>query len=169
MQMDGSQRVSAVTRNLDKKGQPGRCERGSSLVELALTMPVLITLLLGAIDFGRVFFFALAVTQAASAGAWYGAQSPTKSLDSTGMQTTATASAGDITGFSATASRSCTCWSQSSMTESNMLSCGALCASPSVMRIYVSVTGTGTFNTMVPWPGIPTTVPVTRTAKMRAK
>lgn len=55
------------------------------------------------------------------------------------------------------------------MTETNMLTCAAVCNSPSVVRIYVSVTGTGTFRRIVPYPGLPNNIAITRTAKMRAK
>ena len=55
--------------------------RGQSLVELALTLPVLGILLIGTIDFARVYYAAMAVGQAARAGAAYGAQSVSTSGD----------------------------------------------------------------------------------------
>ncbi|MEO6579019.1 MAG: TadE/TadG family type IV pilus assembly protein [Candidatus Limnocylindria bacterium] len=49
---------------------------GQSLVELALVLPLLIVLLLGAIDFGRVFFGWVAMQNAARVGANYASTHP---------------------------------------------------------------------------------------------
>ena len=51
--------------------------RGQSIVELALTLPLLLLLLLGTIDIGRVFFDYIQMRDAALEGATYGARSPT--------------------------------------------------------------------------------------------
>ena len=144
-------------------------------MELAILLPMLILLLLGAMDFGRVFYKAMAVTHAAEAGVQYGAQSVGKSFDTSGMTSAAAAAATDITGFSATAyppgsaQNPCECWSASSGTETVMPTCTSSCPSPSVVRIYATVTGTAVFTTVVPYPGIPHTVPITRTAWRRAQ
>jgi Flp pilus assembly protein TadG len=54
-----------------------RSERGGGvLIELALVLPVLITLVLGTIDFGRFAYFHIAVTNSARAGAGYGMMHP---------------------------------------------------------------------------------------------
>ncbi len=47
-------------------------ERGQSLVELALILPVLILVLLGILDFGRAFYAYNAISNAAREGARYG-------------------------------------------------------------------------------------------------
>lgn len=57
--------------------------RGQALVEFALIVPVLMLLLVAAVDFGRLFFTYVEVNNAAREGAAYGAGSPT---DSTGIQ-----------------------------------------------------------------------------------
>ncbi len=56
--------------------------RGQALVELALITPVLLLLLLIAVDFGRLFFTYIQLNNAAREGAAYGASSP---ADSTGI------------------------------------------------------------------------------------
>ena len=48
-------------------------ERGQSLLEFALILPVLLILLMGLLDLGRTFFAYVAVTDAAAEGATYGA------------------------------------------------------------------------------------------------
>lgn len=47
-------------------------ERGQALVEMALVMTVLLVLILGAMEFGRIFNAYLVVTHAAREGARYG-------------------------------------------------------------------------------------------------
>src|SRR5258707_15280248 len=42
--------------------------RGSALVEAALLMPVMFLMLVGTMDFGRIFYTAMGVTSAARAG-----------------------------------------------------------------------------------------------------
>jgi Flp pilus assembly protein TadG len=49
------------------------------MVELALVLPICMWILLGIVDFGRVYFFYLASTNAAREGARYWANNPTAS------------------------------------------------------------------------------------------
>ena len=144
-------------------------ERGNSVVEMALILPLMVGLLLGVMDFGRAFYSAMAVTHATTVGAQYGAQTVDMSSDFVGMQNAATAAATDISGFSATATRTCKCWTASSGVETTLGSCASTCTSPSVKRIYVVVTGTGNFSTFISYPGIPNSIAITRVARMRAQ
>src|SRR5262245_51647344 len=57
-----------------------RSRRGQSVVEFALILPVFVFLLLMAIDFGRLFFSYVQVTNAAREGAAYAAAAPTDSV-----------------------------------------------------------------------------------------
>lgn len=50
--------------------------RGQSLVEFALVLPVLLMLMMGVLDFGRVFFTLVALHDAADEGATYAAIRP---------------------------------------------------------------------------------------------
>jgi PKD repeat protein len=61
-----------------------RCASGQSLVEFALVLPVMLLVLLVAIDFGRLFFSWIQVNNAAREGAAYGAAYPT---DASGITT----------------------------------------------------------------------------------
>jgi Flp pilus assembly protein TadG len=54
-----------------------RREKGQSLVELALTLLIILTLLAGAVDFGMAFFSYVALRDAAQEGALYGSLYPT--------------------------------------------------------------------------------------------
>ncbi len=72
-------------------------ESGQSLVELALCMPMLLVLLAGAVEFSRMAFAAIEVSNAAMAAVQYGAQDPTNAADLTGIQTAASNDAPDVT------------------------------------------------------------------------
>ena len=50
------------------------------MVELALILPICLWLLLGMVDFGPVYFFHVAPTNAAREGARYWASNPTATL-----------------------------------------------------------------------------------------
>lgn len=63
-----------------------RRSRGQSLVELALILPVLLFLVAGALDLGRVFFATITVTNAAREGAMQAAKTPD---DNTAIRTRA--------------------------------------------------------------------------------
>jgi Flp pilus assembly protein TadG len=49
---------------------------GQSLVELVIILPILLIILLGVIDFGRVFYAYVTITNAAREGARYGSMYP---------------------------------------------------------------------------------------------
>jgi Flp pilus assembly protein TadG len=53
-----------------------RRERGQSLVELAITLPILVLLLLGTLDFGMAIFSYSMLRDAAQEGAFYGSFNP---------------------------------------------------------------------------------------------
>jgi Flp pilus assembly protein TadG len=60
-------------RNMGRKRSRG----GQSLVEFALVLPILVILLLGLLDLGRMYFAYVAITDAAGEGVAYGARNPT--------------------------------------------------------------------------------------------
>lgn len=59
---------------------PVRTQRGQSLVEFALVLPLLVLLLGGVLELGRLFFAYVAVTDAAAEGATYASIYPTSTL-----------------------------------------------------------------------------------------
>lgn len=65
-----------------------REQTGQGIVEFAVSMPLLLLILLGTIDMGRVFFDYIDMRQAAIEGATYGARKPT---DTAGIVAAATA------------------------------------------------------------------------------
>lgn len=85
-------------------GRRGR-KRGQSLVELCLAMPLMLLLLLGAIDVGRVFYYTIQMHNAVREGAGYGAHNPT---DTAGMASRVTAEASFVSSVSAICNGTCT-------------------------------------------------------------
>jgi Flp pilus assembly protein TadG len=53
-----------------------RRERGQSLVEFAIVLPILVVLLLGVVDAARLIWTYVALAEAAQEGALYGSQDP---------------------------------------------------------------------------------------------
>ena len=147
--------------------------RGAALVELAIALPLLVVVLLGSVDFGRVFRSAMIVTNAARAGALYGAQDPSLSGDTAGMIAAANAvlTANALTtGPSPTASTLCQCVTDAGVFSptSPVNSCTATC-SGGHLTTSVTVSVTRTFSMLASFPGLPNTMTFTRVATARAK
>ena len=51
--------------------QKGKYHQGQSLLEMALIIPILLVLIIGALEFGRLFFTKIVLTNAAREGAYY--------------------------------------------------------------------------------------------------
>jgi Flp pilus assembly protein TadG len=140
--------------------------RGGAMIELAMIMTLLSIVVLGSIDFGRIAYHAMALTNAARAGALHGAQ-PGKNTDFAGMQAAASNSAaGDIGVITTGATRSCEC-QVGAAAPTVMASCTSACAG--TVRMRVRVTASKAFNLIVRFPGLPTNVTVTRIAILRAQ
>lgn len=64
-------------RDHSSSGDKNHLEKGQSLVEFAITLTLIITLLAGVVDFGRAFFIYVELRDAAQEGALYGSMNPT--------------------------------------------------------------------------------------------
>lgn len=159
-----------------------RRQSGQTLLEVALLTPLLLTMLLGVIDLGRYAYIAILVGNAAHAGAAYGAQGLAQSADTTGIQQAAIndyQNNGQPAGsLAVTSSGSCACDNGGSLsmqtnacsTQSNPSITGTIqtCQNGGGhWAIMVSVTASGTYTSLVGWPGIPSPVTISRTAIMR--
>ena len=125
-------------------------KRGQSLVEFGLMLPVLMLLVLGAIDFGRVYFAYISVTNGARNGADYAS--------------TGTAEAADLAGIRAAVVTDTDDLLNTSPTNPGV---AAVTGTDSQGRLYSDVTVSYTFTTMFPWPGIPSSMNVERTVRAR--
>ncbi len=118
-------------------GRAGSRETGTALVELALTLPLLVVLLAGAAQYGRLAYLAIEVANAARAGAAYGAQNHATASDTGvngGMVLAAKNDATDVTGTDVTTALSAT--------ASNLCACSNALASTSACSSTFSCSGT---------------------------
>jgi|HubBroStandDraft_6_1064221.scaffolds.fasta_scaffold1579800_1 Flp pilus assembly protein TadG len=136
--------------------------RGQSAVELALVVPALVLVLVIAADFSRVFYMSIEAANAARAGVQYGAQSTTKASDTAGMQQAALNDAPNLGALTATASNFCECPPSTSHVTCSSTTCSG-------MEMYVQVNTSAQFQTLVHYPGVPSTVTLNESALMRAE
>src|SRR6266545_8094363 len=122
-------------------------DRGSAIVELAVALPMLVMLVVGAADFARVFYFAHTLTNAARAGAQYGIQEG-KYTQTANMESTATSAAGTIP-IDAEASYLCQCATDTAYTSTPPTGgCASCSGTGQHLVIQVTVTTSSTFNTI---------------------
>lgn len=138
-----------------------RRKRGSAVLEFALSSTVLFMLFAGLADLTRMFYYARIVTSAASAGVYYGMYTTANNTNYTGMQNAATASAGNITGLTATATSFCQCPG-----TSGTVSCTSTCTGGGAPTTYVQVTTSYPFAAVVLWPGLPSSFNISYTDTM---
>ena len=140
-------------------------QKGISLIETALLIPVMLLMCCGAMDFARIVNAGITVANSARAGVQFGALTPGNSGNTAGMVQAAQSDAADlgVSNVTVTARNFCECTSGSGEVD-----CSTTCsgATPSG---YVSVTAAYTFTPLVPYPGIPQGIVVTRTANMRVQ
>jgi Flp pilus assembly protein TadG len=143
-------------------------QRGAAVAEFALSLPIAMLMLLGAADFGRVFVTATAASNAAQAGAQYGAQTKAHSADSAGISTVVMSdlenSAIGNEGFVVSSERHCEC-SGGATVDCDMGSCGP----GTGKNVYVRVRVDTTFETLFDYPGIPPEIDIAREARLRAR
>ena len=141
-----------------------RGRRGTALTELAVTIPFLFLLTMGAADFGRLFYHALTVTHAAGVASEFGAQNNISAVNYTGMQNIATADALEIDSVTATATHRCVCTAGGAEVSCALDSCGG-----PPPRVYVKVDVQHNFQTLGLYPNIPSSTTVKREAWRRVQ
>jgi len=124
---------------------PPKRHQGVAATELALLLPVLGLLFVIALDYSRIFYVTMVVTNCARNGAAYGSQNPTTANDTSGIQSVAQMDAGNL---------NLTNLSVTSTTDST--------TNPT----YVDVTASYPFTTITNYPGVPSTTTIVRTVRM---
>jgi Flp pilus assembly protein TadG len=138
-------------------------EGGSAILELALSLPILLALLVGIAEFGRFGFAAIEASNAAHAGVQYGAQNHATASDNAGMQQAAINDALNLPGLTAAASHFCICSNGSAST------CLATdCVGARIVE-YVQVNTAATVNPIFKYPGISKTLKLQGQAIMRVE
>ena len=138
--------------------------RGQAIVEMAIVLPLLLLLLVGVVDFGRIYYTTQTVAQAARAGAQYGAQDNAYSTDIAGMKQAALDAAGDVPGVTANARQYCQCASGASVACTDTTTCPE-----GAPQVYVEVTADKVFTTWMQYPHIPSSTDVARRATLRVQ
>jgi Flp pilus assembly protein TadG len=129
----------------NRRARNGRT--AAAAAELAVVAaPLLLFILVAATDFARLFYDYETITDCASNGAFYGCVDATHAADAAGIQAAALADAGGMSPQPSVSSKT--------TTDANGNPC-------------VQVTVTYTFTTLVGYPGIPSTVSLSRTVQMR--
>ena len=116
--------------------------RGTAAVEFALVAPFLCFAFVATIDFARVFYASLTVSNCARNGAIYGVVDKSHALDTSGIETAAR------------------------MDASNLDASQLAVSSTTDGSSYLAVRVTYPFRTLVTYPGIPHTTNLSRTVRM---
>jgi len=143
-----------IVRRCRKSLTGQRSEEGSALVELALSMPMLCIMLLGAAEFARLAYASIEVTNAAHAAAVYASSSHGAASDSPGVVNAGTSDSLNLVGSSKITvnnpSLSCQCSDGTTVACTDNKTCTN---SNTRMITTVMVTTKTTFSPMISLPG----------------
>jgi Flp pilus assembly protein TadG len=129
------------------KTPPCAARHAAATVELALVLPFLMFILVAAVDFARIFYFSITIANCARNGAMYGAD---ESLaDKSPYDTIEEAALADA---------------QSLNPQPTVVSTQG---ADSTGQPYVQVTVTYPFRTVTGFPGVPRSIDISRTTRMR--
>lgn len=156
-----------------------REDAGQALIELALVVPLLTLIFVGAAEVGRIAYAAIEVNNAARAGVAYASQTHT-TADSTSttnlalIQLAATQEAPDVQGMTVAVSNTCSCATVPSVgtvtyTPIACLTAKTTCPSPGRIMDTVQVNTTATIDTAFHFPGIPNTITLRGQASMNTE
>lgn len=120
--------------------------QGAAVVELAVMLPLLVFLFVIAVDFARVYYFSLTLTNCARAGALYASDPAT--ADESAFDSYEEAALADATNLNPPPELS-----QTSGTDASG-------------RTYVEVTAEYTFSTVTVFPGVPSEMNLRRSVRM---
>jgi uncharacterized Zn-finger protein len=135
---------------------------GAAALELAVVLPLLVILAIGVAEFGRVYFTAIRVANAAMAGAHFGAQS-SGSGDPDFIRQVVRDDANDQT-LVVNSNRTCRC-----PDSETPIACSSTCLGYGHPQLFIDVTASKSFSLLFSYPGLPVTIPVSRTATMRVQ
>ena len=125
-----------------RRHRSGKARRGTAAVEFALIAPFLCFAFVATIDFARVFYASLTVSNCARNGAIYGVVDKSHALDTSGIETAAR------------------------MDASNLDASQLAVSSTTDGSSYLAVRVTYPFRTIVTYPGVPHTTNLSRTVRM---
>lgn len=143
-----------------------RSRAGGSMVEFALTTPVLLVMALGAGDLARIFVEAAVLTGASKAGVVYGFRTHQNSGDFEGMQAAATADSSEIQDVTAAADRVCDCPDAPGV----WIDCAeTMCTDYGVPRVYVRTKSSKKLKHFTNYPGLASGTPIAGESLLRVQ
>jgi Flp pilus assembly protein TadG len=165
-------------------------ERGGALVETALVIPLLAWMMLGSAELGRIAYAAIEASNAARAGAAFGAQGVVTTTEtpitSANIEQAAVNDAADFVsgGLQATANIYCVCLTTNASTggvsstpqvlcTSSTATSATYCPTSTTTKVqntiihYVEVSTTATVKSMFHYPGLPTSYKLNGFSEMR--
>jgi hypothetical protein len=171
--MRKKQKVVRCQRSAEAWARPS--ERGAAFAEFAVALPVLLLVMLGAVDFGRIGYTATTVAKAAHAGAQYAVKDAVSATNKDEIEKIVRENL-EGNGFGSDADlkvkseQLCLCPPSDEVISCNSGSADRLpvCPSGKLPRMFVDVTVESSFETLFDYPGLPERVNVSRTVSMRA-
>lgn len=135
---------------------PESSESGQGALELALSLPLFVLLILGSAEIGNFAWSSVEVNNAARAGAAYASLSRANAASLANIQTAAQNEAPNLT-ISTTSTQVCSCISSGGATTDPGCTTTNLtnCPSPDVIQVSVQVNTTATVTTLIHYPGLP--------------
>ena len=165
-----------ILRQLKRWTRTGRTvvadDSGLALVELALSVPLLLLLLLGMVEFGRITYAAIEVSNAARAAAQYGTANGGALSDSSGMLIAAQTdsynmpSSPTLAWASGYPTTNCYC----ANAKSTSVSCSSITATTctgSHLEGTLTVKLQVNYSPLIHWPGLPTSMTLTGYAQQQ--
>jgi len=132
-------------------------ETGQALVEAALTIPFLLFLVVGAVEFGRAALIAIEVNNAAKAGAQYASQSHNSAADGPGIVRAARAEYAYSPSALAVdvAAPYCTCSDDSNPSNPTIVACSiGQCSAGANLEVNMTVRTSISFDPLIHLPGM---------------
>ncbi|MGH9475120.1 MAG: TadE/TadG family type IV pilus assembly protein [Terriglobales bacterium] len=121
------------------------------MAETALLLPLLLLLMLGVEELGRLTYTGIVTENAAHAGALYGAESSVNAVDNTGMVSQALGAGKELSSLTASATHACTCANGASAPGCSLGECVG-----SRLLVYAQVNTSAVFTPicgLLGWPG----------------
>jgi Flp pilus assembly protein TadG len=142
-----------------------RARPGAAVVEFAVLLPFLMAVLLFAIDFARILYFTITIESSLEDAALFGSQVfDNQNQQWVGNQQYWQSPSGQVTAENAAGTLDAANLTPALTTSNVVVSSPQTDADGNPVNI---VTITYTFSTLVPYPGIPTPVTITRKAQVR--
>jgi len=131
---------------------------GASAVEFALLAPIFILMIVGTVDMGMYVLQKTQLHNTVHTSAVYVA----RAADDESLQTIAQEThQGNFEDITVTSAFECEC------ADGAVLSCPASCGSDDYQRRYVLVSGTGSYSSLFPYPGIPQSITISTQSRVR--